>query len=132
MGHAVHNMASRTRYQHLWGTRCAQVGVLAGGRASGVLCRKTGCDLLMDDGETVKVAAAFVHSNHIKTSAPGTQQDVVEIPSHLWEHFVADHRTLSLIARHSGSREPMPPSLHSALLSAHAAFPALELQQQVG
>ncbi|GBF99345.1 hypothetical protein Rsub_11757 [Raphidocelis subcapitata] len=81
MGHAVHNMASRTRYQHLWGTRCAQ--------------------------------------------------DVVEIPSHLWEHFVTDRRSLALIARHRGSRDPMPPGMHAALMAAHGAFPALELQQQV-
>ena len=59
-------------------------------------------------------------------------QDVVEIPSHLWEHFVTDHRTAGVIARHATTREPLPRALHSALLASHNAFPALELQQQVG
>jgi Zn-dependent oligopeptidase len=59
-------------------------------------------------------------------------QDVVEVPSHLWEHFVADYRSLALIARHAESGDPMPRGLHAGLLATHAAFPALELQQQVG
>jgi len=77
-------------------------------------------------------AAQHLSPSSTQPQQPQTLQDVVEIPSHLWEHFVNDHRTLGLIARHSVSREPMPAALHSALLASHAAFPALELQQQVG
>jgi hypothetical protein len=35
-------------------------------------------------------------------------QDMVEVPSHLWEHFVTDTRTLQLMARHHSSGQPIP------------------------
>lgn len=80
-GHALHNACSRTRYQHLWGTRCAQ--------------------------------------------------DVVEVPSHLFEHFVGDPQAAGVIARHALSRAPLPEALHARLCaSLDASFPALELQHQ--
>ena len=54
------------------------------------------------------------------------------MPSHLFEHFVADARTAGAVARHATSGAPLPAALHRALVEAHAALPALELQQQVG
>jgi len=81
LGHCCHNLLSRTKYQHLWGTRCAQ--------------------------------------------------DMVEVPSHLWEHFVADPRTLRLMARHHQTDDPLPLDLCNKVFSYRKMFSGLELQQQV-
>ncbi|PNH07339.1 Mitochondrial intermediate peptidase [Tetrabaena socialis] len=92
LGHCVHNLLSLTKYQHLWGTRCAQ--------------------------------------------------DLVEVPSHLFEYFVADPRVMALLARDrsacgagadSGPRdgEPMPEGLLRELVEGRSATAALELQQQL-
>uniref|UniRef100_A0A7S3QPV1 Peptidase M3A/M3B catalytic domain-containing protein n=1 Tax=Dunaliella tertiolecta TaxID=3047 RepID=A0A7S3QPV1_DUNTE len=82
LGHCCHNLLSRTKYQHLWGTRCAQ--------------------------------------------------DMVEVPSHLWEHFVADPRTLRLMARHHQTDDPLPLDLcNKQVFSYRKMFSGLELQQQV-
>jgi hypothetical protein len=56
----------------------------------------------------------------------------VEVPSHLWEHFVGDPRSLALLARHVSSRQPLPPQLVADLTARQRQQPALELQQQVG
>jgi hypothetical protein len=62
-------------------------------------------------------------------------QDLVEVPSHLWEHFIAAPQSLALLARHKGSREAMPAKLSEVLCRGWSSFssvtPALELQQQV-
>lgn len=58
-------------------------------------------------------------------------QDVVEVPSHLWEHFATDARSLSLLARHADSRQPMPQAMARQLARLSTVTPALELQQQV-
>jgi intermediate peptidase len=79
-GHCCHNLLSRTKYQHLWGTRCAQ--------------------------------------------------DVVELPSHLWEYFALDPRSLAYLVRHHATLEPLPAGAASALAFARRQFAALELQQQ--
>jgi hypothetical protein len=162
MGHAVHNMASRTHFQHLWGTRCAQVRncacALMHARATspapppslpaaGSAAR--GCAAAWPRGiegpkesrrgfaaagrrdAYLPAQTAAVFLAHRPTRLDRFLQDVVEIPSHLWEHFVTDHRAVSVIARHAASREPLPRALHSALLASHGAFPALDLQQQV-
>lgn len=58
------------------------------------------------------------------------------MPSHLWEHFSASPQSLALLARHKGSRDPMPAKLSDVLCKGWSSFssvtPALELQQQVG
>jgi intermediate peptidase len=56
---------------------------------------------------------------------------VVEIPSHLWEHFATDSRSLALLARHADTRQPMPHAMAQQLARLSTATPALELQQQV-
>jgi intermediate peptidase len=81
LGHCCHNLASRTRYQHLWGTRCAQ--------------------------------------------------DMVEVPSHLWEHFAVDPATLGMLARHRTTRDRLPAEAAQQLVAARRMFSALELQGQV-
>ncbi|KAF5843142.1 hypothetical protein DUNSADRAFT_2179 [Dunaliella salina] len=81
LGHCCHNLLSRTKYQHLWGTRCAQ--------------------------------------------------DMVEVPSHLWEHFVADPRTLRMVARHHQTDDPLPLDLCNKVSSYGKMFSGLELQHQV-
>lgn len=57
------------------------------------------------------------------------------MPSHLWEHFTSSPQALSLLARHKGSRQPMPAQLVDVLCKGWSTFssvtPALELQQQV-
>jgi hypothetical protein len=62
-------------------------------------------------------------------------QDLVEVPSHLWEHFSAAPQSLAVLARHKGSRESMPAKLSEVLCRGWSSFssvtPALELQQQV-
>jgi hypothetical protein len=79
-GHCCHNLLSTTKYQHLWGTRCAQ--------------------------------------------------DVVELPSHLWEYFALDPRTLAYLVRHYATLDPLPAEAYLALAAGRRQFAALELQQQ--
>jgi hypothetical protein len=65
------------------------------------------------------------------TCAYRCSQDVVEVPSHLWEHFATDSRSLALLARHADTRQPLPPQLAEQLAGLSSVTPALELQQQV-
>jgi Zn-dependent oligopeptidase len=53
------------------------------------------------------------------------------VPSHLWEHFASDSRSLALLARHADSRQPMPWAMAQQLGRLSSITPALELQQQV-
>lgn len=53
------------------------------------------------------------------------------MPSHLWEHFATDSRSLALLARHKDSREPLPDGLAQQLVGLGSVTPALELQHQV-
>ena len=82
LGHCFHSLASRTKYQHLWGTRCAQ--------------------------------------------------DLVEVPSHLFEHWAVDPSTLRVLAKHRSTREPIPLEAAESLVRARRTCSALELQGQVG
>lgn len=79
-GHAIHSLLSRTRYQHLSGTRVAT--------------------------------------------------DLVEVPSHLFEHFAWDPRVLSQISSHYRTHEPMPTRLIHALCASRHQFVASDLQFQ--
>lgn len=79
-GHAIHSLLSRTRYQHLSGTRVAT--------------------------------------------------DLVEVPSHLFEHFAWDPRVLSRISSHYRTQEPMPTRLIQALCASRHQFVASDLQFQ--
>ncbi|GLI62332.1 hypothetical protein VaNZ11_004940 [Volvox africanus] len=92
LGHCCHNLLSRTKYQHLWGTRCAQ--------------------------------------------------DIVEVPSHLFEYFASDPRVMALLARDRSASpagadgapedgEPLPAGLLKELVAGRSATAALELQQQL-
>ena len=57
---------------------------------------------------------------------------MVEVPSHLFEHWAIDHGTLQLLARHhSGTRDPLPPAAAAALVRARRTCSALDLQGQV-
>ncbi|KAF6261102.1 peptidase family M3-domain-containing protein, partial [Scenedesmus sp. NREL 46B-D3] len=105
MGHATHSMVSRTKYQHVWGT--SAVKMLWCLPACQVLSRCCGACL------------------RVRCS-----QDIVEVPSHLWEHFATDSRSLALLARHADTRQPLPPQLARQLAGLSSATPALELQQQ--
>ena len=82
LGHCFHSLASRTQYQHLWGTRCAQ--------------------------------------------------DLVEVPSHLFEHWAVDPHTLGVLARHRSTRDPIASKAAESLVKARRTCSALELQGQVG
>ncbi len=56
--------------------------------------------------------------------------DVVEVPSHLLEHFARAPAVLGAAARHWRTREPPPPPLLQALQRRERLFSALRLQQQ--
>ncbi|GIL91162.1 hypothetical protein Vretifemale_18866 [Volvox reticuliferus] len=92
LGHCCHNLLSRTKYQHLWGTRCAQ--------------------------------------------------DIVEVPSHLFEYFASDPRVMAVLARDRSATaagadgamedgEPLPEGLLKELVAGRSVTAALELQQQL-
>jgi Zn-dependent oligopeptidase len=53
------------------------------------------------------------------------------VPSHLWEHFATDSKSLAVLARHADTRQPLPPQLAQQLAGLSSVTPALELQQQV-
>lgn len=52
----------------------------------------------------------------------------VQVPSHLWEHFITDARTLRQMARHHVTKEPMPLELCTQLFAANKAVSTVSLQ----
>jgi mitochondrial intermediate peptidase len=80
-GHALHSLLSRTRYQHLSGTR--------------------------------------------------TLLDFVEVPSHVFEHFVWDHRVLSKFAKHHLTGETIPKHLVDRMNEQKKIFWSVETDQQL-
>lgn len=79
-GHAIHSLLSRTRYQHLSGTRVAT--------------------------------------------------DLVEVPSHVFEHFAWDPRVISHISAHYRTGDPMPTRLIHAVCASKHQFIAADLKFQ--
>lgn len=57
--------------------------------------------------------------------------DIVEIASHLMEHFVNDPRSLRLFARHKTTGDAIPEAMVTKLMQSKNVFGALDLQQQV-
>jgi len=57
--------------------------------------------------------------------------DFVEIPSHLFEYFANDVRSLNLFARHHSTGEPVPEELVKKLHRSKAMFQGTEVQTQV-
>ena len=56
---------------------------------------------------------------------------MVEVPSHLFEHWAIDAEALGFLARHrSGTRDRLPAAAIEALVGARRSFSALELQGQ--
>lgn len=80
-GHSLHSILSRTRYQHLSGTRVAT--------------------------------------------------DLVEVPSHVFEHFAWDPRVIAKHARHCSTGDPMPTRTVRSLCASRTGFVATDLQQQI-
>lgn len=80
-GHALHSLLSRTRYQHLSGTR--------------------------------------------------TLLDFVEVPSHVFEHFVWDHRVLTKFAKHYKTGESIPRQLVDRMNEQRKIFWGVETDQQL-
>ena len=80
-GHALHSLLSRTRYQHLSGTR--------------------------------------------------TLLDFVEVPSHVFEHFVWDHRVLKKFAKHYKTGKCIPLELVDQMNEQRKIFWGIETDQQI-
>lgn len=80
-GHSLHSILSRTKYQHLSGTRVST--------------------------------------------------DLVEVPSHIFEHFAWDPRLVSRYARHYKTGDAMPTRTVKSLCASRRGFAATDLQMQV-
>lgn len=80
-GHSIHSILSRTKYQHLAGTRVST--------------------------------------------------DLVEVPSHIFEHFAWDPRVLAQYARHYRTGDAMPTRVVKAVSASRKRFIGTDIQQQV-
>lgn len=80
-GHSLHSLFSKTKYQHLSGTRVAT--------------------------------------------------DLVEVPSHLFEHFAWDPRIVSRFAKHYRTGDPIPPRLVNSLCASRKGFICTDIQMQL-
>jgi len=77
--------------------------------------------------QQVPGASRVVMSGCAGTRGP---MDVVEVPSHLLEHFARAPAVLAAAGRHWRTREPPPSQLLDALARRERLFGALRLQQQ--
>ena len=73
----------------------------------------------------------FSRARYQHLSGTRTLMDFVEVPSHLMEHFVWDHRVLSRFALHHETGEPIPKSLVDRMLQQRSVFWGLETDTQL-
>jgi intermediate peptidase len=73
----------------------------------------------------------FSRARYQHLSGTRTLMDFVEVPSHVMEHFVWDHRVLSRFALHHETGEPIPKSLVDRMLQQRSVFWGLETDTQL-
>jgi len=94
---------------------------------------------LLSHGEVETLLHEFGHAMHSVLSdteyqhLSGTRapMDIVEVPSHLFEHFAWDPYALKLLGRHYITGEPVPDGMIAALRKSKTIFDAIESQQQL-
>ena len=94
---------------------------------------------LLSHGEVETLLHEFGHAMHSVLSdtefqhLSGTRapMDIVEVPSHLFEHFAWDPSALKLLGKHYMTHEPIPDAMISALRKSRNIFRSIESQQQV-
>lgn len=94
---------------------------------------------LLTHGEVETLLHEFGHAMHSVLSdtefqhLSGTRapMDIVEVPSHLFEHFAWDPSALKLLGRHYLTQEPITDAMIAALRKSKDIFSALEAQQQL-
>ncbi len=146
MGHALHSMASRAAFQHLWGTRCAQDVVevrrccccwaLLGSAAGQAAARRgpAGASprrLPLLGRRAALCAALRLPRSAVPCATCNPHAAPPQIPSHLLEHLALDSRTLRLIARHHATGEQLPEATCRQLTEDLRVFAPLDLQHQV-
>jgi len=96
-------------------------------------------NILLSHGEVETLLHEFGHAMHSVLSdteyqhLSGTRapMDIVEIPSHLFEHFAWDPSALKILGRHYITQEPIPDSMIAALRKSKEIFRSIETQQQL-
>ena len=85
--------------------------------------------LLHEFGHAMHSVLSDTEYQHLSgTRAP---MDIVEVPSHLFEHFAWDPDALKLLGRHYLTDEPLPNSMITALRKSKSIFDAIDSQQQL-
>lgn len=95
--------------------------------------------ILLSHGEVETLLHEFGHAMHSVLSdteyqhLSGTRapMDIVEIPSHLFEHFAWDPSALKILGRHYLTQEPIPDAMIAALRKSKEIFRSIETQQQL-
>ena len=84
-------------------------------------------------GSTLHHFFAIVGLSEDQSSAPGTRGplDMVEIPSHFFEHFLLDDECLGLCSGHYTTGDAMPPGVREAVKRSLDFMPALEMNDSV-
>ena len=85
--------------------------------------------LLHELGHAMHSVLSDTEFQHLSgTRAP---MDIVEIPSHLFEHFAWDADALKLLGRHHLTNEPIPDGMIATLRKSRDIFKSMETQQQL-